>query len=88
MNKRISAETGHNIAALTFHKLGLNIISQVNGRMPRITQINLRKFVKEQLMLNMQSDAYLNLLSSYLLYNRVVAKSEFVSNRKKSMTNI
>lgn len=28
-------------------------------------------------MLNMQSDAYLNLLSSYLLYNRVVAKSEF-----------
>ncbi|MFR5865910.1 MAG: UvrD-helicase domain-containing protein [Acutalibacteraceae bacterium] len=77
MNKRISAETGHNIAALTFHKLGLNIISQVNGRMPRITQINLRKFVKEQLMLNMQSDAYLNLLSSYLLYNRVVAKSEF-----------
>ena len=45
--------------------------------MPRITQISLRKFVKEQLVLNMQSDTYLNLLSSYLLYNRVVAKSEF-----------
>jgi len=29
------------------------------------------------LLLNMQSDTYLNLLSTYLLYNRVVAKSEF-----------
>ena len=27
MNERISAETGHSIAASTFHKLGLNIIS-------------------------------------------------------------
>ncbi len=77
MDERISAETGHNIAASTFHKLGLNIIAQVNGVMPRITQVNLRKFVKEQLMINMQQDSYLNLLNSYLLYNRVVAKSEF-----------
>ncbi len=77
MSERIAKETGHNIAASTFHKLGLNIISKVNGVMPKITQINLRKFVKEQLVLNMQSDSYLNLLSSYLLYNRVVAKSEF-----------
>ena len=83
MNERIFAETGHNIAASTFHKLGLNIISQVNGVMPRITQISLRKFVKEQLILNMQSDAYLNLLSSYLLYNRVIAKSEFEFKSQK-----
>lgn len=83
MNARITAETGHSIAASTFHKLGLNIISQVNSVMPRITQINLRKFVKEQLILNMQSDAYLNLLSSYLLYNRVVAKSEFEFKSQK-----
>ena len=77
MDARIAAETGQNIAASTFHKLGLNIITQVNGVMPRITQISLRKFIREQLKLNMQSDTYLSLLSSYLLYNRVVAKSEF-----------
>ena len=77
MNERICDETGYSIAASTFHKLGLNIISQVDGIIPKITQISLRKFVKEQLLLNMQSDSYLNLLSSYLLYNRVVAKSEF-----------
>ena len=83
MNERISAETGHSIAASTFHKLGLNIISQVNGIIPKITQISLRKFVKEQLLLNMQSDTYLNLLSLYLLYNRVVAKSEFEFKTQK-----
>lgn len=77
MNERIAAETGQSIAALTFHKLGLNIISQVDGVMPKITQISLRKFVKEQLLLNMQADAYLSLLASYLLYNHAVAKSEF-----------
>lgn len=77
MSQRISQETGCNIDASTFHKLGLNIITEVNGIVPKITQLNLRKFVKEQLLLNMQSDAYLNLLSSYLLYNRVVSKSEF-----------
>lgn len=77
MSQRINKETGCNIDAYTFHKLGLNIITKVNGIVPKITQLNLRKFVKEQLLLNMQSDVYLNLLSSYLLYNRVVSKSEF-----------
>lgn len=77
MSQRINQETGCNIDASTFHKLGLNIITKANGIVPKITQLNLRKFVKEQLLLNMQSDAYLNLLSSYLLYNRVVSKSEF-----------
>lgn len=77
MSERIHKETGCDIAALTFHKLGLNIITKVNGVVPKITQLNLRNFIKEQLLLNMQSDSYLNLLSSYLLYNRVIAKSEF-----------
>lgn len=77
MSQRINQETGRNIDASTFHKLGLNIITNVNGIVPKITQLKLRKFVKEQLLLNMESDAYLNLLSSYLLYNRVVSKSEF-----------
>ena len=83
MSQRINQETGCNIDASTFHKLGLNIITKVNGVVPKITQLNLRKFVKEQLLLNMQSDVYLNLLSSYLLYNRVVSKSEFEFKTQK-----
>lgn len=77
MNKRINQETGCNIAASTFHKLGINIITKVDGVVPKISNMNLRNFIKEQLIINMQSDSYLNLLNSYLMYNRVVPKSEF-----------
>lgn len=77
MKERIAKETGCSIAASTFHKLGLNIITKADGVMPKITQVSLRKFVKEQLIQNMESDVYLNLLSSYLLYDRIVTKSEF-----------
>lgn len=77
---RLSAETGHSISALTFHKLGLNIISQVDGIVPKITKIDLRQFVKENLILNLQSEFYLNLLNSYLLYHRLPEKSEFDFN--------
>lgn len=77
MNERIQEETGYDIEASTFHKLGLNIIKQVNGIVPKITQLNLRTFVKEQLKLNMESNEYLELLNSYLLYNRVISKTEF-----------
>ena len=77
MSQRINQETGCKIDASTFHKLGLNIITNVNGIVPKITQLSLRKFAREQLQLNMQNEAYLNLLCSYLLYDRVVPKSEF-----------
>ncbi len=77
MFRRIQSETGFAIAASTFHKLGLNIISKVDGVVPKITQLKTRVFIKEQLQIQMKSDEYLKLLSSYLLYNKVVAKSEF-----------
>lgn len=77
MSQRINAETGCDIAASTFHKLGLNIIKKSSGIAPKITQIELRKFIKEQLSVLMKSNEYLFLLGLYLLYNRVVARSEF-----------
>ena len=45
MSQRINEETGCNIDASTFHKLGLNIITKVNGVVPKITQLNLHKFL-------------------------------------------
>ena len=82
MSQRINAETGEKIQASTFHKLGLNIITKVNGITPKITQLNLRQFVREQLLENMRSDAYLGKLSRYLLYGRTNAKSEFEFDSK------
>ena len=77
MSQRIRAETKEQIQASTFHKLGLNIISKVNGVVPKIAQLNLRRFVREQLTQNMKSDVYLGRLSGYLLFHRVNEKSEF-----------
>jgi len=83
MSERIACETKHNITASTFHKLGLNIISAVDGIVPKITQISMKKFIKEQLLVNMENDKYLHLLNSYILYNRVAEKSEFEFSSQK-----
>lgn len=86
MKERIAKETSCDIEASTFHKLGLNIITKANGIVPKITSLNLRKFIKDQLLINMQSDYYLSILSSYLLYNHVVSKSEFEFKTQKEYT--
>ena len=77
MKERINKETGEEIDASTFHKLGLNIIAKCDGIMPKITQISLHKFIKEILNQYMQQPEYLRTLASYLLFNKVAAKSEF-----------
>jgi DNA helicase-4 len=77
MRDRIQRETNQLIEASTFHKLGLNIIKSVDGITPKITQISLRSFSKEQLSDLMKQPDYRQLLSSYLLYHGVDAKSEF-----------
>lgn len=77
MSQRIDRETGCHIDAFTFHKLGMNIITQVEGIVPKIFQQNMRRFIMEQLRLQMQSERYLLLLSSYLLNHRILTRSEF-----------
>ncbi len=77
MKQRIVKETGCDIAVSTFHKLGLNIITNVSGKVPKITTLNLQKFVREQLSKLINDHKYLELLSKYLYYNHVVSKSEF-----------
>ena len=83
MSQRIDDETGCHIDAMTFHKLGKSIIAEVNNCAPSITQLNLSKFIKEQLHENMKSAPYLKLLNTYLLYKRVPEKSEFEFNTEK-----
>lgn len=77
MSQRINKETGYKIDASTFHKLGLNIITKVDGVMPNISQVNPRSFIKEQMQSLMRNPEYVSALSNYLLYNKVVYKSEF-----------
>ncbi len=77
MNERIKNETGVEVAASTFHKFGLDIIAQANSIVPKITQLKMKKFIKEQIDQNMKSNDYLKLLCSYFISGRVVQKSEF-----------
>ena len=77
MRERINKETGKEIDASTFHKLGLNVINAVNGITPKITKISLQAFVKEKLVENMKYPKYLVLLCRYFLFNSKYEKSEF-----------
>lgn len=77
MKERINKETGSEIKACTFHKLGLGIIEALEGKAPKITQISIGRFVHEKLLENMRDPLYLDLLCSYYIFNHRYNKSEF-----------
>ena len=77
MKERINLETWQDIDVSTFHKLGKDIITKVEDVSPNITKLDLKKFIKEQINLNMKSENYAEMLNHYLIYNRVISKSEF-----------
>jgi DNA helicase-4 len=77
MKERINKETGENIDASTFHKLGLTIIAEVNRVMPKISQLSLSRFVKEKLNDYLRQPKYLYTLVSYLQKHKIAIKSEF-----------
>lgn len=77
MKERIENETGMQIEASTFHKLGKNIITKVEAAVPKTTRVNLRQFVKTQIKKNMECNEYLKLLNYYFLFHRITDRSEF-----------
>lgn len=77
MAQRITAETGYELDASTFHKLGMNIISAVEGKKPRITTLNLAKFIRSSLDELVKDMNYLQKLCFYLCYSGQNVKNEF-----------
>lgn len=77
MKERLDKETGVTIEASTFHKLGMNIISDVNDIKPKISQINQHQFIKQQLESLMQDRDYLRVLNAYLIRRQFMIRSEF-----------
>ncbi len=76
MSERINKETECNIAASTFHKLGLEIIKAVEGKVPKIYSKPVSLFVREQLNILIRNPEYLNKLCGYAMYYRNVMRSE------------
>ena len=77
MSERLNREIGRPITAQTFHKLGLDIITAVQGKKPRIHPSDIRQFVRKQLDTLTQDASYLKKLCIYLIYNGSEQKSEF-----------
>jgi len=76
MSERINKESGVPIAASTFHKLGLEIIKSVEGKVPKIYSKPVSGFVREQLGILMRNQGYLNSLCEYALYHRNGIRTE------------
>lgn len=77
MSERLNKEIGKPIAAQTFHKLGLDIITAVQGKKPKIYSTDIRQFVRKQLDTLTKDPAYLRKLCVYLTYNGAERKTEF-----------
>lgn len=77
MSERLNKEIGKPIAAQTFHKLGLDIITTVQGKKPKIHSTDIRQFVRKQLDVLTQDPVYLRKLCVYLTYNGTEQKTEF-----------
>lgn len=83
MCERIRKETDCDIAASTFHKLGLNIIASVDGKKPAITDLKVRRFIKEKMSQCMNDPVYLKKLVKYIHFGRTAYRSEFEFNSQK-----
>lgn len=77
MRERLKKETGLSIEASTFHKLGMNIITDVEGLKPKITEIQQPRFIRTELETLMQNESYLQLLNMYLIKKQYLIRSEF-----------
>lgn len=80
MAQRIFSETGFKLDASTFHKLGINIITEVEGKRPIICTTDLRQFIKNNLPSILKDNSYFTNLCYYLTYAGNVQKSEFDFN--------
>lgn len=77
MSERLEKEIGRPLTALTFHKLGLDIITAVQGRVSRIFSGDMRTFVRGQLDVLMRDPHYMRQLNHYLIYGAGEEKSPF-----------
>lgn len=87
MSERIKKETGKNIDAMTFHKLGVNILTAVEGKRPKVTTLNMGNFISASLERLAEDEGYQQTLISYLLHSRVQEKSEFDFKNSKEYTD-
>lgn len=65
MAERIKKETHQDIDVMTFHKLGKEIIAEVEKKQPTITGINLNDFITEKFFRFLKTKDYLHLVNDF-----------------------
>ncbi len=84
MRNRLTKETGQTIQAGTFHKLGLQIIRESEGKAPVIYNDDPCKFIRGRIEVCLKDPGYAALFMSYLLFHRINQKSEFEFDSESS----
>ena len=84
LQKRIEAEVGQRTDVTTFHRLGLRIIANAQGMMPKVTRMDVNGFVRDEITRRMSDTRYLSLINDYLFRDcRYVAdESDFETNEE------
>ncbi|KUO52324.1 MAG: hypothetical protein APF76_04630 [Desulfitibacter sp. BRH_c19] len=77
MAERIRKETNVKIDVMTFHKLGKEIIAEVEGKQPDITRIELNNFIKEKFNSFRKVFDYMYLVNEFFLSYLKEYKSKF-----------
>ena len=67
LKKRIESEIGCRADVTTFHRLGMRIIAQSEGVMPRVSRMDVRTFVRNQIIREMSDLRYMRLLNEFLV---------------------
>ena len=67
LRKRIESEVGCGADVTTFHRLGMRIIAQSGGVMPKVSKMDVRAFVRDRITREMSDPRYMRLLNEYLV---------------------
>ncbi|MGI6008846.1 MAG: UvrD-helicase domain-containing protein [Methanomethylophilus sp.] len=78
---RVKKETGKDVRVSTFHRLGMSILTEVEGKRPRITDIEPRKFIRDRVSELLSDGKYARALERYLEFESFQGKddSDFAS---------
>lgn len=69
LNERIQKETGQRIETTTFHRLGLKIIAESQGKVPSISTKDVGTFIGEEILRRRSDPVFLRKLNEYIAYD-------------------
>ncbi len=76
LKERVFSETSQRIDVSTFHRLGLKIIASVEGKVPKISNLDINQFASESINRLIKNPKYLKYLMEYIAYEHGYVKDD------------